>query len=122
MPFPVRFLQLSLTLTMAACGGRAEAGDRSHGTAAPAAGEEAPTLVMLCGADTISVAGGARDTLELRVHGETFTVVQVPAASGARYQAPDSGTFFWSHGTQATVQVRGDALPACDPVVGLPAP
>ena len=76
-------------------------------------------IVMLCGADTISVAGAPADTLQLHVSGETFTVTLVPSASGAKYQAgADTSTFYWNQGNQSLVQIRGDALPACEPIPG----
>lgn len=92
-------------------------GSQNEAPPTPAADMVAPVTLLLCGADTISVKGAGRDTLELRVQGETFLVHLVPAASGARYQADaDTGTIFWSHGAEASVQVRGEALPPCEQV------
>ena len=55
--------------------------------------------------DTAAVidAGGARQVL-----------VPVPAASGARYEAPgDPGTWVWERGGAVTVSLGGEALPEC---------
>jgi len=77
----------------------------------------APVTIMLCGNDTISVKGAREDTLELRIQGETFIVHATPAASGAKYQAgTDTDTYFWSHGPQASIRLRGADLPVCEQV------
>lgn len=108
-----------MALFMLACARepRGKAGSQNDETATPAADMVAPVALLLCGADTISVKGAGQDTLELRVLGEAIVVHLVPAASGARYQAgEDTSTIFWSHGAQASVKVRGEALPLCEEV------
>jgi membrane-bound inhibitor of C-type lysozyme len=90
---------------------------QNEAPATPAAEMVAPVTLMLCGNDTISVKGALEDTLELRIQGETFVVHVVPAASGAKYQAgADTSTFFWSHGAQASIKLRGVDLPVCEQV------
>jgi membrane-bound inhibitor of C-type lysozyme len=99
------------------CGGEKKAKSDSPAGAEPveAAGATTPAVLLLCGADTISVQGGRGDTLQLNVNGESFLVGLVPSGSGARYQsASDTGTFFWNQGQRALVQVRGEALPECE--------
>jgi len=108
----------TLIVALAGCGGKqAESGIQADTVSVSRPATRGPVTIMLCGADTISVAGPPADTLQLNVQGETFTVSLVPSASGARYQAgTDSTTFYWIHGSQATVQIRGDALPECEVV------
>lgn len=106
----------ALTLLMS-CGGEKKAETDAQAGAEPvaAAGATSPAVLLLCGADTISVQGTRGDTLQLNVSGESFVVGLVPSASGARYQsASDTGTFYWNHGQRALVQVRGEALPECE--------
>jgi membrane-bound inhibitor of C-type lysozyme len=106
---------------LVACGGakQDESSPRADTATASTAPTASPSIVMLCGADTISVAGAPGDTLQLHVSGETFTVSLVPSASGAKYQAgADTSTFYWNQGNQALVQVHGDPLPACESIPG----
>jgi membrane-bound inhibitor of C-type lysozyme len=52
------------------------------------------------------------------VNGESFDMTPAVSASGARYTAIDgSDTEFWNKGDQATVTVRGEALPECQAVL-----
>jgi heat shock protein HslJ len=50
----------------------------------------------------------------MRVGQRIIDLVQVPAASGARYEAEsDPGTWFWGKGLTATVSLGGTTLPEC---------
>lgn len=114
-------IEIAVLAALAACSGakQDESTARADTVTARASTTGSPSVIMLCGADTISVAGAPADTLQLHVSGETFTVTLVPSASGAKYQAgADTSTFYWNQGNQALIQIRGDALPACDPLPG----
>lgn len=53
----------------------------------------------------------------LRVHGQDYRMVEVVAASGARYvHEDDDSTEFWSKGETAMVTIVGDQLPECTPI------
>ncbi len=57
-------------------------------------------------ANAVLEAGGQRRVLE-----------PSPAASGARFEAPDDpGTWVWSRGDGVTISLDGEALPACSVV------
>ena len=119
MPIQERFL--TTTILLAACGGQKlpEADPPPGSAVPPAASAAAPSVLLLCGADTVSVQGTG-DELKLHVQGETFLVRRTASASGAKYQVEgDSTTFFWNHGTRARVQVRGDLMPECETVPGM---
>lgn len=68
-----------------------------------------------CGGTAVSVAvdDGAAT---LFAGGAAVALTAEPAASGARYAAPD-GTLFWSKGNAATVSLEGTDLPECEPVI-----
>ena len=104
------------TVLLAACGreqGR-ESGSRADTAESSATVAASHPVVLLCGADTISVQGTSPD-LQLHVNGETFQVKLSPSASGARYQvSDDSTTFYWNQGATSLVQVRGDLMPGCE--------
>jgi heat shock protein HslJ len=68
---------------------------------------------MICGEQEIEV-GFVDDHARMRVGETVVDVFPVPAASGARYEAPDDpGTFFWSRGETALVGLAGETLPEC---------
>lgn len=61
--------------------------------------------------------------MEIKLEGESRILHPAIAASGARYVAPnDSGTEFWSKGSQATVTWSGSELPVCVEVGALMVP
>lgn len=109
------------TILLAGCGEarRPEAGPHADTAAASVTvSATAPMMILLCGADTVSVQG-TEDELQLHVNGESFQVKRSPSASGAKYQvADDSTTFYWSHGATSQVQVRGELMPECETVPG----
>ncbi len=48
------------------------------------------------------------------IDGERRVLVQVPAAAGARFEAPeDPGTWVWSRRNRALVSIGGEGLPEC---------
>jgi membrane-bound inhibitor of C-type lysozyme len=115
-----RYLAGTGLILLMACGGEKKGGAGTQAgeeTSSIAAGVT-PATLLLCGADTISVQGAPEDTLQLNVNGESFVVALVPSASGAKYQAADTSTFYWNHGNRAQVQVRGEAFPECDLLPG----
>ena len=66
-----------------------------------------------CGAVDVHV-GEAASGLVLDVAGARRLLHPVPAASGARYEAPDDpATFFWSKSDGALVSLGGADLPEC---------
>ncbi len=66
-----------------------------------------------CGGESVSL-GYAGDQATLLVGGESIPVQPVPTASGVRHDAmPDPGTFIWSKGDRATLEVRGRRYPEC---------
>lgn len=74
---------------------------------------ESDVSTFRCGSDTVSVRS-AGDELHMTIRGETFTLIPVAAASGARFVAADDpDTSFWNKGDRALVEVRGAALPEC---------
>ena len=108
-------------LVLIACGGekQPEATPHADTGGASVAAASAPSVLLMCGADTVSVQGTEAE-LQLHVNGETFRVLLSPSASGARYQvADDSTTFYWNHGQKGLVQVRGDLMPECELVPGI---
>lgn len=112
-----QYLSGAVLILLMGCGGekKAETETQAGADAVPAAAPTSPSVLLLCGADSISVQGAPEDTLQLNVDGESFVVALVPSASGAKYQAAaDTGTFYWNHGNRALVQIRGQALPECD--------
>lgn len=80
------------------------------------------STVMRCGETDIEI-GFIDDHARLRVDGETIDLFPVPAASGAKFTAPDDpDTFFWSRGTSALVSLAGERLPECVSAVPTKAP
>lgn len=66
-----------------------------------------------CGDQTVTVTVSGK-TARLAVGGETVSLTQVPAASGAKYEVTgDPSTSFWSRGATAMVVVKGKTLPEC---------
>jgi hypothetical protein len=105
---------------LAACGGekRPESGPQADTAGPSMAAAAAPPVLLLCGADTVSVQGTEAE-LQLHVKGETFLVRLSPSPSGAKYQvAGDSTTFYWNHGATGLIQVRGELMPECEMVPG----
>ena len=109
---------IAVLCLLAACAGekQADSGIPADTASTTVVTAGAPPVTMLCGADTISVQGASTDSiLQLHVLGETFLVGRVPSGSGAKYQAgSDTSTFYWNHGGQSLVQVRGEAFPQCE--------
>jgi len=69
-----------------------------------------------CGDEHASVGFVGKDTADLTIGGELFTLRLVPAASGTRFEAPnDATTWLWSKGDRVTVSVRGTTYPECVP-------
>ncbi len=80
----------------------------------------AAASALVCGATEV-VVGFDGERARLQVHGRTVDLAQVPAASGARYEAADDpGTFFWSRGERALVAIDGATLPECAPADAAP--
>ena len=81
--------------------------------AAPAAALDVATLRYVCERDVVipatyaSAASGA--VVVLHVEGRQITLMQVPAASGARYEWPSDGAgYVWhTRGTEARLDWRG---------------
>ncbi len=66
-----------------------------------------------CGVESV-LLGYAGDQATLLVDGESIPMQPVTTASGVRYDAVvDPGTFIWSKGDRAMLQVRGRAYPEC---------
>jgi heat shock protein HslJ/uncharacterized lipoprotein YbaY len=66
-----------------------------------------------CG-DRQAVIDYTQTSMRLRVGDDTFTLRQVPAADGAKFEAEgDPSTFFWSKGRGGTLSVKGRAFPEC---------
>jgi heat shock protein HslJ/membrane-bound inhibitor of C-type lysozyme len=85
-----------------------------EGSSAPAA---QPALVTArtyaCGAERIAVVTEG-ETVRLTAGGSTLVLRQVRVASGARYEADgDASTWFWSHGQEASLRIRGRGYPEC---------
>lgn len=77
---------------------------------------------MRCGDRQIRVGFFGPDAV-LEVDGQRRVLQQVPAASGAKFQAADDpNTFFWNRGNRAQVSIAGDALPECDMIAPAPEP
>lgn len=69
---------------------------------------------LRCGDEHATVGFVGKDTAELTIGGEPFTLRLVPAASGARYEDPnDATTWLWSKGDRITISVRGTTHPEC---------
>lgn len=67
----------------------------------------------LCG-DREVIVGFVGDRPQMRAGGGSFALRQVPAASGAKFEADgDPTTVFWSKGNRAAVTVRGESWPEC---------
>ncbi len=71
-----------------------------------------------CGGTPVSVAADDK-AATLFARGTAFALTAEPAASGARYAAPDD-TLFWSKGNAAMVSLPGADLPDCEPVIAPP--
>ncbi|MFA5582513.1 MAG: META domain-containing protein [Paracoccaceae bacterium] len=75
---------------------------------------------MRCGERQLRVGFFGADAV-LEVDGERLVLQPVPAASGAKFQAPDDpGTFFHSRGALAQVSLGGDMLPECEMIAPAP--
>ncbi|MCC5794669.1 MAG: META domain-containing protein [Chromatiales bacterium] len=72
---------------------------------------------LVCGSSRVTLEP-IGDGLQLVVDGESFELLPVPAASGARYELPDGpDTWFWSRGERGRLSLRGTELPECVPAV-----
>ncbi|SDW03463.1 META domain-containing protein [Marinobacter mobilis] len=73
------------------------------------------TSAMACGQLNITVSYRG-DHARLLVGEEAYSLVQIPAASGARYQGEDHAEIqFWSKGPQAMLSVGNRTWPQCVP-------
>ena len=86
--------------------------------AAPAPEPVAPEvreLRLMCG--ETEVRATLRDgTAAVMVGDVSIEMVQVPAASGARFEVPDDPeTFLWLRNDRALVGLAGEVLPECEP-------
>jgi heat shock protein HslJ/membrane-bound inhibitor of C-type lysozyme len=89
---------------------RAEEGSSAPATAQPAA---VTARTYACGAERIAVVTEG-ETVRLTAAGSTLVLRQVRVASGARYEAEgDASTWFWSHGQEASLRIRGRGYPEC---------
>ncbi len=91
--------------------------------AVPAAAQPGPAGVMpsvapmVCGPDRLTVVY-QRDVARVTFRDQKFELTQVPAASGAKYEADgDPTTSFWNKGRNGTLTIKGTAYPECTPVV-----
>jgi heat shock protein HslJ len=67
----------------------------------------------VCGTERIAVVTEG-DLVRVTAAGSTLVLRQVRVASGARYEAEgDPSTSFWSHGQEASLQIRGRGYPTC---------
>jgi heat shock protein HslJ/membrane-bound inhibitor of C-type lysozyme len=90
-----------------------------------ATAQPAPAVARtyLCGTEPIAVVAEG-DLVRVTAAGSMLVLRLVPAASGARYEAEgDASTWFWSHGQEASLQIRGRGYPQCvaaaaDPIAG----
>ncbi|TVQ34316.1 MAG: META domain-containing protein [Geminicoccaceae bacterium] len=68
---------------------------------------------LVCGEVEV-IVGFVDQIARVQVGDETFDLVQVPAASGAKFALPDDPeTFFWNRGDRALIAIRGESLPEC---------
>ncbi|MDT8345123.1 MAG: META domain-containing protein [Thermohalobaculum sp.] len=75
---------------------------------------------LRCGASELALEIGP-DGAAITRGAERVALAPVPAASGARFEAPgDPTTFLWSKGAEAMVSLKGEALPPC--AVAVPQP
>jgi len=75
---------------------------------------------LRCGGRDLAV-GFFEANAVLEVDGRRTVLEPVPAASGARFEAPDDpGTWVWSRGNAVLVSIAGDALPECSVVPPAP--
>jgi len=71
---------------------------------------------LQCGDQRITVEPEG-DGLRLGVGEESFALLPVVAASGAKYEAADDpSTSFWSKGERGLLELRGQSYPECLPV------
>ncbi len=76
---------------------------------------------LRCGGRELSV-GVFETSAVLEVDGRRTVLTPVPAASGARFEAPDDpGTWVWSRGNSVLVSIGGETLPECSVVPPAPA-
>ena len=86
--------------------------------AADAATQKSVNLVLRCGDQQVA-ARLEGERLRLRLGNETFALQHAPAASGAKYVAPDDPTtIFWTKGQRAMLTVRGRSYPECQQEAG----
>jgi uncharacterized lipoprotein YbaY/membrane-bound inhibitor of C-type lysozyme len=78
------------------------------------AAPEAREVALMCG-DTEVRATLGEGRADVVVGGVSIAMVQVPAASGARFEVPDDpDTFLWDRGDRALVGLAGEVLPECE--------
>jgi heat shock protein HslJ len=77
------------------------------------------TAIFRCG-DLMVRTGFAGDRLVIDTGAARLVLDPVSAASGARYEAAESDTSFWSKGDTAAFVLNGAALPECN--IALPEP
>jgi heat shock protein HslJ/membrane-bound inhibitor of C-type lysozyme len=84
-------------------------------SSAPATAQPAAVTARtyVCGAERIAVVTES-ETVRVTAAGSTLILRQVRVASGARYEAEgDASTWFWSHGQEASLRIRGRGYPEC---------
>jgi uncharacterized membrane protein len=75
---------------------------------------------LRCGGRELAV-GFFEANAVLEVGGRRTVLEPVPAASGARFEAPgDPGTWVWSRGNAVLVSIAGEAMPECSVVPPAP--
>lgn len=87
----------------------------SPGSSAPTTAQPVAVTARtyICGAERIAVVTEG-ETVRLTAAGSTLVLRQVRVASGARYEAEgDASTWFWSHGQEASLRIRGRGYPEC---------
>jgi heat shock protein HslJ/uncharacterized lipoprotein YbaY len=79
-------------------------------------------LEMMCGTERVMVSA-EQDAARVVIGGRTLVMKQVPAASGAKYEAEgDATTSYWSRGQNGTLVVKGNTYPECTPVAAAKPP
>ncbi|KAA5802458.1 lysozyme inhibitor [Alkalicaulis satelles] len=102
---------------LAACGEREPNADLPP-TAPANPFAEAELHRFVCGELEVN-ARFIEDRARLEADSQTIDLIQVEAASGARYEAAgDPLTVFWSQGDEASLTLSGESYPECQRVSG----
>jgi heat shock protein HslJ/membrane-bound inhibitor of C-type lysozyme len=79
---------------------------------------EAP-VAFSCGGESVAITF-SDGKAEVMRGGETIAMAQAQSASGARYEAAgDPSTSLWNKGDNATLTIKGAALPLCVPAASV---